>query len=315
MPLSSDRNYLSGLSWDGRSRISTLFPAYFGAEATDYAKAISTMFMISMVARIFEAGCKADHMVVLEGAQGTLKSTACRILGGDYFSDNLPDVGAGKDVSQHLRGHWLIEVSELTPWAGPKGADLRHSSPVRSNDTSRVLARRSDRAAPVRFHRHHERGHLSEGRDRRPSFWPIKVGTINLDALARDRDQLFAEAVDRYNSGFPGGPTSDFERQYIAPEQAARYEADAWEEDIATYLAGGTSPRSRSCRSPRKRCISKRRGSAGQSRTASQLRWSISAGDENARPGRRTGKAKCGGYRHENSSGLPLTPQLTDDHS
>jgi predicted P-loop ATPase len=42
-------------------------------------------------------------MMILEGEQGTLKSSACRILAGDYFSDQLPDI-TSKEAFQHLRG-------------------------------------------------------------------------------------------------------------------------------------------------------------------------------------------------------------------
>ena len=91
------RDYLDALAWDGTSRVPSGYSRPTSEPTTSsYTATIGQMFLISMVARIQKPGCKVDHLPVIEGVQGKMKSTACRVLGGDWFSDNLPDVGEAK---------------------------------------------------------------------------------------------------------------------------------------------------------------------------------------------------------------------------
>lgn len=231
-------DYLNSLQWDGVSRINDLFLTYFNATNEMFARIVGSKFLISMVARAYDPGCKVDTVVILEGEQGKLKSTALNVLAGDeYFSDGLPDIHH-KDAADHLQGLWLVEIGEM--------AAVKRSDMV---DVNRFLTTRIDKFRPS-YGRHtidsprtsvfaattNADVYLKDPTGAR-RFWPIAVGnTIDLDGLRRDRDQLFAEAVTRYRQSEQYW-LNDAEYEVAKRETSERQELHPWHNTVIEYLA------------------------------------------------------------------------------
>jgi predicted P-loop ATPase len=230
------RDYLDGLKWDGVSRLDRWLVDYLGAEPSSYVARIGRMFLIAMIARIYKPGCKADYMLVLEGEQGAGKSRACRVLAGEWFSDDLPDLHS-KDARQHLRGKWLIEVAELAAFKG-KAAETLKAYVTRSDERYRPPFGRTEAFEPRQclfVGTTNLETYLSDETGAR-RFWPVRVNRIDTKGLEAARDNLFAEAVAAYKGRERWWPDADFEREHIKPQQDARHDVDVWEEPIAEYL-------------------------------------------------------------------------------
>lgn len=230
------RDWLNSLESDGGELRQNWLTVCLGVPDDPYHRAIGKMFLTSMVARIFEPGCKCDYMIVLEGPQGEEKSRFCRALAGgdEYFSEHLPRIDSDAiRLSMHLRGKWLIEVSELSAFLKADPEAMKHFV-SQQNEQYTPKYGRSEVREPrqcVFIGTTNEDEYIRDVTGGR-RYWPIKVRFVNVDRLERMREQLFAETVIAYRAGEAWWPDRAFEKEHITPVQDTRQWEDALTEKV-----------------------------------------------------------------------------------
>lgn len=232
-------DYLDGLQWDGRRRLGNWAIRYLGAPDTALNREIGRLMLIAAVRRARKPGTKFDQIIVLEGPQGTGKSTAVKILAGeDNFSDQHV-LGADDRAQQEaFRGVWIHELAELS--------GLRRTEVERLKS---FASRTEDRARPAFGHMRvdmkrrcvliattNEDDYLKDDTGNR-RFWPIPTGRIDLEALACDRDQIWAEADVWERRGVSLFLDASLWGQ-ISAIQSERLDSDPWEQKIMNYIGG-----------------------------------------------------------------------------
>lgn len=233
-------DYLMQPVWDEAPRLENWLTTYLGVEAGPMARLAGPWWLVQAVKRVVEPGCKADYVLVLEGTQGAYKSTLLESLCPDsaWFQDSHIDLSGNKEGPIGLRGKWICEFGEL--------ASLRRST---VESTKAFLTRKVDRYRPpygrlpidvprqcVFAATTNEQEYLIDPTGGR-RFWPVKVGAIDLDALCRDRDQIWAEAFHWYREAVRHWPTREEQDAIFTPEQTKRAEVEPWIEKIAAWLA------------------------------------------------------------------------------
>lgn len=226
------REHLQGLLWDGTSRLDkwliyalgespdTLRPAM-----VDYLKLVGRFWLLGMVNRVMEPGCKFDYCPVLEGTGGLRKSTLVEVLAGkQYFSDTPFEVGRGKEGQEQVQGMWLYEFAELTNFSKAEVGAIKAFISSKS-DRYRVAYGATVSNFPrqcVLVGTTNENTYLRDRTGNR-RFWPIPVRhVINTEWVAKFRDQLLAEAFVLYGQRAAYTPTPTEEARLFVPMQESR---------------------------------------------------------------------------------------------
>jgi predicted P-loop ATPase len=241
---------IRSLVWDGVERLSTFFMLYAGvrvegeteaerAAHRTYIETVTRCLFVSAVARVMDPGCKADTVVVLEGAQGTKKSSLLAVLAlrDEWFSDSLPHDVSTKDAKQHLPGKLIVELSEFE-------AVKRSEAEV----VKIFLSARFDKYRPSygQLEITWPRQNIFVGTTNKTAdylrddtgnrrFWPLRTGTIDIDGARVIVEQLYAEAYAAYQAGEQWWLDDSVEA--LAKEaQEERREQDPWEQRVRDFV-------------------------------------------------------------------------------
>jgi predicted P-loop ATPase len=210
---------------------------YLGAPDTPYVRAVGKCWLISGVARIYRPGCQVDHTLMLQGAQGIKKSTALRTLASDdWFTDHISDL-QNKDSRLELRGKWIVEFAEMDRLRRAEAERIKSFLTTRIDSFRPPYGRRIEsfpRESIFAASTNEDTPFSDPTGNRR--FWPVDCGEINVDGIASDRDQLWAEARFEHERGTGWWLETRELVDAATEEQESRYDAGVWAEPIAMWL-------------------------------------------------------------------------------
>ncbi|OGB26205.1 MAG: hypothetical protein A3I66_00705 [Burkholderiales bacterium RIFCSPLOWO2_02_FULL_57_36] len=222
--------------WDGIERLEHWLTDVYEIEERPYTQLIGKCFIMGLVKRALQPGCKFDYMLIIKGSQGLKKSTAFRALAYPFFTDNAIRMG-DKDSLMAMQLVWIAESAELE--------SLNKSE---TTQIKQFLSAQEDMFRPpygsqlIRAKRHSVNVGTTNADtflkdatgDRR--FWPLEVHVVNEDTLAGMRLQLFAEALHRLDADERFWPSREEERDLVFPEQEPFKRTDTWEDMLDAYV-------------------------------------------------------------------------------
>lgn len=228
------QDWIKSLVWDNKPRVETFLIDCAGSPDNDYIRCVSRNFWVSMVARVFNPGCKVDTMIILEGKQGSKKSTLLETIAGSWHASIKESIDS-KDFFMAFQGKLILEFADLSSF---------HKSEI--NRLKHIITDRFDRyRSPYdRTSKDHPRQCIFAGTTNDSiylgddtggrRFWPVVTNNLDIPLLIDNRDNLFAEAYHLFLSGSTWHEVPESASQ----EQESRRKIDPWESKIERYIQG-----------------------------------------------------------------------------
>lgn len=240
------RDYLEALVWDGQARLDKWLTYYLGAEKQnpEYLALVGSKWIMGAVSRIYQPGTKFDNVLILEGGQDNKKSMVfekiTQFREEPYFLEFSGDI-TKPDSLGAMQGKIVVEMSELASMNKAIIEEMK-TFVTRKKDTFRpawgktILERKRVFILAATTNNDSADGYLVDPTGNR-RYWPVACGTLDIEAVVRDKDQLWAEAVQRWKDGERTWLESDEEKELAKFEQSERQHEDSWLEPIDFYLS------------------------------------------------------------------------------
>jgi predicted P-loop ATPase len=234
------RDYLTSLKWDGVKRIDDWLLNYCGTARTEFTVFVGKAWLISAVARAIHPGAQVKTCLILFGKQDSGKSEAFRILGGPWYAVQHGSMtGDSTRAIEQCSKAWIIEMAELATVRRAEALEGIKSFLSTNDDTYRPAYARRVQTIPrcCVFCGTSNPDEVFSDVTGNVRFWPVPVcEQIDLEALRRDRDQLWAEAVVRYRAGANWWTEDDKLRELAAQATEAYMVRDEWTNVIGDWL-------------------------------------------------------------------------------
>ncbi|VWC39453.1 virulence protein E [Burkholderia lata] len=242
--VADDNRIDSAVEWlamqvhDGVPRIETFLRDYMAVEDTAYTRAVSRYLWTALAGRVLSPGCEAPMVPVLIGEQGAGKTRAVKALvPAQEFYCELKLDERDDNASRMMRGRLVVELGEL------RGLHTRDAESIKA-----FISRTHENFVPKykEFSVTFARRFLFVGTTNQDEFladetgerrWlPVRVGRCDVDRIAADCLQLWAEARAAYERA---GNVDWREAETLAREVHAQHKlSDPWSPIVHDWLMG-----------------------------------------------------------------------------